>query len=97
MQLLIEDDVDVEADVNDVADAAVIVAEKAVKWCQDRIKASTAGGTVASTSGSLTAKLPKLTLPSFGGDTRSGSYSGISSPYWLAARLTWRMLRSCRI
>ena len=67
IQLLIEDDVDLEADVNDAADV-FIVAEKAVKWCQDRIKVLTAASTAASSSGSLTAKLPKLTLPSFSGE-----------------------------
>ena len=64
---MIEDDVDLEADVNDAADV-FIDAEKAVKWCQYRIKALTVGGTAASSSGSLRATLPKLILPSFSGE-----------------------------
>ena len=67
IQFLIEDDTELDDDVQDAADV-FIDAEKAVKWCQDRIKLLTASGTATSSSGSLTAKLPKLTLPSFSGE-----------------------------
>ena len=45
--------------------------EKAVKWCQGRIKELQPPGPSAAatpSSGSLTTKLPKLTLPSFSGE-----------------------------
>ena len=67
IQLSIEDNFELEVDVNDASDV-FIDAEKAVKWCRDRIRALTAGGAATSSSGSLTAKLPKPTLPSFSGE-----------------------------
>ena len=45
--------------------------ERAVKWCQGKIKEMqppSISGAAAPSSGSLTTKLPKLTLPSFNGE-----------------------------
>ena len=67
IQQLIEDDDELVADVEEAADV-FMAAERAVKWCQGKIKEtqppSTSGATAPS-SGSLTTKLPKLTLPPF--------------------------------
>ena len=61
------DDVELVADVEGAADV-FMAAERAVKWCQGKIKEMqppSLNGAAAPSSGSLTIKLPKLTLPSF--------------------------------
>ena len=48
-----------------------IAAERAVKWCQNKMKElqpASPSGAAAPSSGSLNTKLPKLTLPSFSGE-----------------------------
>ena len=70
IQQLIDDDDELVADVEEAADV-FMAAERAVKWCQGRIKELQPPGPSAAatpSSGSLTTKLPKLTLPSFGGE-----------------------------
>ena len=70
IQQLIEEDDELEADVEEAADV-FLAAEMAVKWCQGRIKELQPPGpsaAAAPSSGSLTTKLPKLTLPSFSGE-----------------------------
>ena len=64
---LIDEDDELEADVDEAADV-LLAAERAVKWCQPRIKElqpPNPSAAAAPSSGSLTTKLPKLTLPSF--------------------------------
>ena len=70
IQQLIEEDDELDADVDEAADV-FLAAERAVKWCQARIKElqpSSPSAAVAPSCGSLTTKLPKLTLPSFSGE-----------------------------
>ena len=70
IQQLIEEDDELDADVDEAADV-FLAAERAVKWCQGRIKELQPPGPSAAatpSSGSLTTKLPKLTLPSFSGE-----------------------------
>ena len=70
IQQLIEEDDELDADVDEAADV-FLAAERAVKWCQARIKElqpSSPSAAAASSCGSLTMKLPKLTLPSFSGE-----------------------------
>ena len=70
IQQLIKDDDDLEADEEDTADL-FMAAEKVVKWCQGKIKElqpPRPSDTAAPSSGSLTTKLPELTLSSFSGD-----------------------------
>ena len=70
IQQLIEEDDELEVDVEEAADV-FLAAERAVKWCQGRIKELQPPGPSAAatpSSGSLTTKLPKLTLPSFSGE-----------------------------
>ena len=55
----------------DEAAVVFLAAERAVKWCQARIKElqpSSPSAAAAPSCGSLTTKLPKLTLPSFSGE-----------------------------
>ena len=69
IQQLIEEGDEIEIDVDEAADV-FLAAERAVKWCQARIKElqpPSPSAAVAPSSGSLTTKLPKLTLPSFSG------------------------------
>ena len=64
IQQLIKEDDELEADV-------FLAAERAVKGCQARIKElqpPSPSAAAAPSSGSLTTKLPKLTLPSFSGE-----------------------------
>ena len=66
----IEDDDELVADVEAAADV-FMAAERAVKWCQSKIKEMqppSPNGVAVPSSGSLTTKLPKLTLPSFSGE-----------------------------
>ena len=90
IQLFIEDDDKLVADVEDAADV-FMAAERAVKWCQSKIKElqppSPSGVAVPST-GSLTTKLPKLTLPSFSGEYTQWDSSGTNSQHWLTVKLT---------
>ena len=70
IQQLIEDDDELVADVEEAADV-FMPAERAVKWCQSKIKQlqpSNPSGVAVPSSGSLTTKLPKLTLSSFSGE-----------------------------
>ena len=70
IQQLIEDDDELVADVEEAADVSM-AAERAVKWCQGKIKdmqCSSPSGAATPSSGSLTTKLTKLTLPSFCGE-----------------------------
>ena len=70
IQLLIGDGDEFVADVEEAADV-VFAAERAVKWCRGKIKEMqppSTRGAAASSSGSLTTKLPKLTLPPFSGE-----------------------------
>ena len=70
IQQLIDDDDELVADVEEEADV-FMAAERAVKWCQGKIKEMqppSISGAAAPSSGSLTTKLPKLTLPSFSGE-----------------------------
>ena len=70
IQQLIEDDDELVADVEEVADV-FMAAERAVKWCQSKIKElqpPSPSGVAVPSSGSLTTKVPKLTLPSFSGE-----------------------------
>ena len=68
IQQLIEEDDELEADVDEAA-VVFLAAERAVKWCQARIKElQPPSAAAAPASGSLTTKLPKLTLPSFSGE-----------------------------
>ena len=70
IQQLNEEDNELEVDVEEAVDV-FLAAERAVKWCQGRIKELQPPGpsaAAASSSGSLTTKLPKLTLPSFSGE-----------------------------
>ena len=69
IQQLIEEDDELEADMDEAADV-FLAGERAVKWCQARIKElqhPSPSAAAAPSSGSLTTKLPKLTLPSFSG------------------------------
>ena len=66
LQQLIEDEYGLVADVGEAADV-FMAAERAVKWCQGKIKETQPPSTsvaVAPSSSSLTMKLPKLNLPS---------------------------------
>ena len=70
IQQLIDDDDELVADVEEAADV-FMAAERAVKWCQGKIKEmqpESISGAAAPSSGSLTTKLTKLTLPSFSGE-----------------------------
>ena len=70
IQQLIEENDELEADVDEAADV-FLAAERAMKWCQARIKElqpSSPSAAAVPSSGSLTTKLPKLTLPSFSGE-----------------------------
>ena len=70
IQQLIDDDDELVADVEEAADV-FMAAERAVKWCQGRIKELQPPGPSAAatpSSGSLTTKLPKRILPSFIGE-----------------------------
>ena len=70
IQQLMEEDDELEADVDEAADV-FLAAERAVKWCQARIKElqpPSPSPAAAPSSGSLTTKLPELTLPSFSGE-----------------------------
>ena len=70
IQQLIDDDDELVADVEEAADV-FMAAERAVKWCQGKIKEMqppSISGAAAPSSGSLTTKLHKLTLPSFSGE-----------------------------
>ena len=67
IQQAIEDDEELVPDVEEVADV-YMTAERAVKWCQGKIKElqpPSPCSAAAPSSGSLTTKLPKPTLPSF--------------------------------
>ena len=69
IQQFIEDDDELVADVEEAADV-FMAAERTVK-CQGKIKEMqppSTSGAAAPSSGSLTTKLPKLTLPSFSGE-----------------------------
>ena len=74
IQQLIEEDDELGADVEEAADVFLQflqAAERAVKWCHGRIKEMQPPGPSAAATpsgGSLTTKLPKLTLPSFSGE-----------------------------
>ena len=84
IQQLIEDDDELVVDVEEAADV-FMAAERAVKWCQVKIKemqTPSKGGAAAPSSGSLKTKLPKLALPSFSG------LSGTNSQLWLTVKLT---------
>ena len=66
----IEDNDELVADVEEAADV-FMAAERAVKWCQSKIKElqpPSPNGVAVPSSGSLTTKLPKLTLPSSSGE-----------------------------
>ena len=70
IEQLIEDDDELVADVEEAADV-FMAAERVLKWCQRKIKElqpPSPSGTAAPSSGSLTTKLPKLTLLSFSGE-----------------------------
>ena len=70
IQQLIEDEDVLVADVEEAADV-FMAAERAVKWCQGKIKElqpPSMSGAAAPSSGSLTTKLPKLTFSSFSGE-----------------------------
>ena len=70
IQHFIEEDDELEADVEEAADV-FLAAKRAVQWCQGRVKELQPSGPSAAatpSSGSLTTKLPKLTLPSFSGE-----------------------------
>ena len=70
IQQLIEEDDELDADVDEAADV-FLAAERAVKWCQARIKELQPPGPSAaatSSSDSLATKLPKLTRPSSSGE-----------------------------
>ena len=72
IQQLIEDDDELVAGVEEAVDV-FMAAERAVKWCQGQSKIKemqhpSTSCAAAPTSGSLTPKLPKLTLPSFSGE-----------------------------
>ena len=70
IQPLIDDDDELVAGVEEPADV-FMAAERAVKWCQGKIKEMqppSISGAAAPSSGSLTTKLPKLTFPSFSGE-----------------------------
>ena len=70
IQQLIDEDDELKAEVDEAADV-FLAAERAVKWCQARIKelqSPSPSAAAAPSSGSLTTKLPKLTLPSFSGE-----------------------------
>ena len=70
IQQLIEKDNELDANVDEAADV-FLAAERAVKWCQAKIKElqpSSPSAAAAPSCGSLTTKLPKLTLPSFSGE-----------------------------
>ena len=70
IQQLIEDDDELGADVGEAVDV-FMAAERAVKWCQSKIKQlhpPSPSGVAVPSSSSLTTKLPKLTLPSFIGE-----------------------------
>ena len=70
IQLIIEDKDELVADVEEAADV-FLAAERAEKWCQGKIKEMqppSTSGAAAPLSGSLTTKLPKLTLPSISGE-----------------------------
>ena len=70
IQRLIDDDDELVADVEEAADV-FMAAERAVKWCQGKIKEMqplSISGAAAPSSGSLTTKLPKLTLSLFSGE-----------------------------
>ena len=95
IQLLIEDDDELVADLEEAADV-FMTAERAVKWCQGKIKEMqppSASGAVAPSSGSLTTKLAMLNLHS-AVNTHSGSLSGTNSQHWLTVKLTWPLLKS---
>ena len=67
IQHFIEENDALEVDLEEAADV-FLAAERAVKWCQGSIKELQPPGpsaAAAPSSGSLTTKLPKLTLPSF--------------------------------
>ena len=70
IQQLMEEDVELDVDVDEAADG-FLAAERAVKWCQARIKEfqpPSPSAAAAPSSGNLTTKLPNLTLPSFSGE-----------------------------
>ena len=70
IQLLIEDDDELVADLEEAADV-FMTAERAVKWCQGKIKEMqppSASGAVAPSSCSLTTKLAMLNVSSFSGE-----------------------------
>ena len=78
IQQLIDDDDELVADVEEAADV-FMAAERAVKWCQGKIKEMqppSLRGAAAPSSGSLTTKLPKLTFLHSAVNTHSGSFSG---------------------
>ena len=88
IQQLIEEDDELEAYVDEAADV-FLAAERAMKWCQARIKElqrPSSSAAAAPSSGSLTTKLPKLTLPSFSGEYTSPS--GTNLQHWLTASVT---------
>ena len=70
IQQLIDDDDELVADVEEAGEV-FMAAERAAKWCQGKIKEMqppSISGAAAPSSGCLTTKLPKLTLPSFSGE-----------------------------
>ena len=70
IQQLIEDDDELVSDEEEAADVSM-AAERAVKWCQGKIKdmqCPSPSGAAAPSSGSLTTKLTMLTRPSFCGE-----------------------------
>ena len=70
IQQLNKDDDELVVDVEDAADV-FMAAEREVKWCQGKIKKMqppSPSGAAAPSSDSLTTKLPKPTVPSFGGE-----------------------------
>ena len=91
IQQIIEEDDELEADVDEAADV-FLAAERAVKWCQARTKTlqpPSSSAAAATSSGSLTTKLSKLTLPSFSGEyTHNGFPSGSKLQHWLTANVT---------
>ena len=70
IQQLLEGKDELVADVAEAADG-FMAAERAVKWCQGKVKEMqppSTSGAVAPSCGSLMTKLPKLNLPSFSGE-----------------------------
>ena len=85
IQQFIEEDDELEADVDEAADV-FLAAERAMKWCQARIKElqpPSPSAAAAPSSGSLTTK-----LPSFSDEYRQWVSSGTNLSHWLTASVT---------